>query len=225
MTASLGVGGGSFLIMVMASIMPPMALIPVHGMVQLGSNSSRAALTRQYTQWHKVAVFLVGAIIAAALTIVFLTQVDTRLIPLIVALFILWHCWGRLPKLGLGDTKLGLLAGGLVTTVASMLVGASGPLVSAWLGGGSADRWQYTANFSTCMTLQHSLKLVVFGIAGFVFLDWLVLILLMVATGFVGTKIGLKLLGKLPEKQFKLLFKWTLTVLALRIIWLWWGGG
>ena len=31
MTAALGVGGGSFLIAVMATVMPPLALVPLHG--------------------------------------------------------------------------------------------------------------------------------------------------------------------------------------------------
>lgn len=40
-TASLGAGGGVLLLVLMASWMPPAAIIPVHGMIQLGSNVGR----------------------------------------------------------------------------------------------------------------------------------------------------------------------------------------
>lgn len=220
MTAALGVGGGAFVITIMAEIVSPLALIPVHGLVQLGSNSSRAVLAREYTQWHKIVWFLLGALLATFLSVVLIKQMDTSWIPIAVAVFILWLCWGPMPDIGLGTTLTGLFSGGLVTTVASNLVGASGPLVSAWLGSKTSERWTYTANFATCMTLQHGLKLVVFGLAGFAFWEWLSLIIAMIAIGYVGTRFGLSLLGKLPEKIFKTLYRAILTLLALRLLWM-----
>ena len=221
LSASLGVGGGSFLIAVMASLLPAAALIPVHGIVQLGSNASRAYLTRQHTQWRKVAFFALGALIAATLAGFLLGRLDTQYIPPLVGVFILWLSWGKMPDIGLGNKPAGLLAGGLLTTLATMLVGATGPLVSAWLGRSGTDRWQYTANFSASMTLQHTVKVVAFGITGFVYQQWLILLVLMIISGYLGTKAGLLMLGKIPEQKFRTLFKWVLTVLSIRLIWVW----
>ncbi len=223
MTAALGVGGGSFLIAVMASVMPPLALVPLHGIVQFGSNASRAWIARSHLQTRLVAWFAVGALIAAAVSVWFLGQVEPGIIPLLVALFILYLSWGRLPDIGLSSTRSGLLSGGLVTTLLTMLVGATGPLVSAWLGR-DTDRWRYTANFSFCMTLQHLLKVAVFGLAGFHYQQWIPLLVLMIISGYVGTKAGLRLLGRIPEKQFKFWFKWLLTLLSVNLIWQWWQG-
>ncbi|MCD8513817.1 MAG: hypothetical protein LRY63_11220 [Nitrincola sp.] len=36
-TASIGIGGGILLLAIMAIVIPPAAVIPVHGIVQLGS--------------------------------------------------------------------------------------------------------------------------------------------------------------------------------------------
>lgn len=218
-TAAAGVGGGSLLIMIMASVMPPMALVPVHGLVQLGSNGARAWMTRQHLQNFTIGWFSLGTAIAALISIWLVVSIDPYWIPLIVALFILYLSWLPLPKIGLSTTQLGLASGGLLTTLATMLVGATGPLVSAWLGQKSANRWQYTANFSTCMVIQHSAKLAVFGLAGFAFWPWISVIFAMIAAGYLGTRAGLMLLGKLPEALFKKLFKWVLTVLAIRILW------
>lgn len=217
-TASLGVGGGAFLIVVMTDFVPALALIPLHGVVQLGSNGSRAVLTRKYLQPKMVGFFSLGAIIATVAAIFLFNKTGTDFIPPLVALFILWLCWGKLPEIGLANKPIGLFAGGLLTTLATMVVGASGPLVSAWLGRSGIDRWTYTSNFSSCMTVQHLLKIAVFSFAGFAFTDWIPLLIGMLLMGYIGTKVGLLVLGKLPEKQFKTLFKWLLTVLAIRIL-------
>lgn len=217
-TAALGVGGGAFLIAVMADFVPAIALIPLHGIVQLGSNGSRAVLTRKYLQLKVLGFFSLGAIIATVCAIFLFNKTGTDFIPPLVALFILWLCWGKLPELGLGKKPLGLFLGGLLTTLATMVVGASGPLVSAWLGRSGVDRWTYTSNFSSCMTMQHLLKIAVFSFAGFAFTEWIPLLITMLVMGYIGTKVGLSVLGKLPEKQFKILFKLLLTLLAIRIL-------
>ncbi len=56
-TATLGAGGGVLLLVLMASWLPPAAIIPVHGMIQLGSNSGRAILTRHHIDWKVIAAF------------------------------------------------------------------------------------------------------------------------------------------------------------------------
>jgi uncharacterized membrane protein YfcA len=43
----------------------------------------------------------------------------------------------------------------------------------------------------------------------------------MLVAGYIGTRVGLKLLGRLPDAKFKTLFRWMLTVLSLRLIWQW----
>ena len=220
-TASLGVGGGAFLITVMADIVPPVALIPLHGIVQMGSNGSRAILTRQHINKSVILFFALGAILASGCAVFFLSAMGTDFIPLLVALFILWLCWGPMPELGLGKKPLMLFIGGWITTVLTMIVGATGPLVSAWLGRTGVDKWVYTANFSSCMTLQHLLKIVVFGFSGFMFTQWIPLLALMILMGYFGTRVGLMVLGKLPEKHFKILFKMLLTILSARIILSW----
>ena len=94
----------------MTDFVPALALIPLHGMVQLGSNGSRAVLTRQYLQPKMVGFFSLGAVIATVCAIFLLNKTGTDFIPPLVALFILWLCWGRLPELGLGKNPIGLLA-------------------------------------------------------------------------------------------------------------------
>ena len=67
LTAAFGIGGGFTLIALMALLLPPAALIPIHGIVQLGSNAGRAAIMAKDVLWRPVRPFVVGTIIGAAL--------------------------------------------------------------------------------------------------------------------------------------------------------------
>ena len=64
-TASVGLGGGTLTLATMALLMPPAILIPVHGVVQLGSNFGRALLLYKDIIREIIPTFLVGTIIGA----------------------------------------------------------------------------------------------------------------------------------------------------------------
>ena len=66
-TAAFGIGGGLMLLAVMASLVPAAALIPVHGIVQLGSNAGRAVMLRQRIVWPILVSFAIGRRLCSAL--------------------------------------------------------------------------------------------------------------------------------------------------------------
>lgn len=219
LTASVGVGGGVFLLAVLSLIMPVAAIIPVHGLVQFGSNANRALMLWRDISWRCVLYFLPGAILGAALASVFLVQLPLPVLQLAIASFILYLCWGpRLPRLMLGDW--GTLVAGGITTFLSHFVGATGPLVAAFIKQKHADsRQSSVSTFAATMVLQHGPKAVVYGATGFVFKEWLLLVVLMIAAGAIGTKLGLLQLARLTDRRFTLLFNGVLTLLCLRLLW------
>lgn len=218
-TASIGVGGGILLLAIMAVIMPATAIIPVHGMVQLGSNLNRVLMTLKHVDWRLLAAFAPGSLLGAWLASLFLVQLPTSTLQLTIAGFILFLCWGpKVPSMGLG--RVGTFVAASITSFISMFVGATGPLVAAFVkqqhGG---DRFRTVANFAACMSLQHLPKAAVFGAAGFVFKDWFGLMLLMILSGALGTWMGLHLLRRISNLHFTLIFNWLLTLLAIQLIW------
>ncbi|RAU18336.1 hypothetical protein DN062_08890 [Nitrincola tibetensis] len=50
-TASIGIGGGILLLAIMALVISPAAIIPVHGIGELGSNFNRVILTLKHVDW------------------------------------------------------------------------------------------------------------------------------------------------------------------------------
>ena len=53
-TAAVGIGGGGLLLAIMAVLVPTSALIPVHGLVQFGSNAGRVLVFLRSVAWAAV---------------------------------------------------------------------------------------------------------------------------------------------------------------------------
>lgn len=217
-TAAMGIGGGVMLLAVMATILPPLALIPVHGLVQFGSNANRALMTWRHIHWPMVLRFSGGAVLGALIASQVLIQLPVDWIQRAVALFILFMVWGPKPKkLAVSGAKT-VFAGSL-TTLISMFVGATGPLVAAFIHRMDKDKLSTTATFSACMSFQHVTKAAVFGAVGFSFANWILPVLLMIAAGAFGTWLGLKLLNRIPAHLFRQGFTLMVTLLAVRLLW------
>jgi uncharacterized membrane protein YfcA len=217
LTAAMGLGGGVALLAAMASVMPPAALIPVHGVVQWGSNAGRAVIQRRYVAWSLVLPFTAGSLLGALAGGQMVVTLPGWLLKGVVGLFVLYATWA--PKLKLGDLRpLAFGLGGAVATFLTMFVGATGPFVGALLAPKPLDRLQLVGTFAVCMTLQHGLKILAFGLLGFAFGPWIGLIAAMTATGFLGTLAGTRLLRRLPERTFRAGFKWVMTLLALQLL-------
>ena len=187
-------------------------------MIQLGSNSGRAILTWHHIDWKVIAAFAPGVLAGAGLGAWLLVDLPAHLWQLSIALFVLYLCWGPgLPKASFGP--FGVFIASAITSFVSLFVGATGPLVAAFIKQIHTDRFRTVATFGTAMTLQHAPKALVFGVAGFVFSEWLLFILAMIACGFAGTWLGLHLLKSINNRWFHTAFNLVLTLLALRLLW------
>lgn len=217
-TAAFGIGGGVLLLVTLTSALPISALIPVHGLIQLGSNGNRALMTRSHIDWSMVKYFSLGAIVGALLASLIVVQLPLQAIQLAVASFILFLVWGPKPKKQELSAR-GRTVAGALTTLISMFVGATGPLVAAFVHRGDYDKLTHTATLATCMTFQHCLKGAVFIGVGFVFWQWLPFVAAMIIFGLLGSWLGLKLLNRIPTEYFKRIFRIVITAMAIRLIW------
>ncbi|BDA60652.1 sulfite exporter TauE/SafE family protein [Shewanella xiamenensis] len=217
-TACFGIGGGVMLLGVMAQVLPPQVIIPLHGVVQLGSNLGRALLGWQHIQWRIIRVFLPGALVGAALGSLVLVAIPPTVMYLTIALFILYSCWGpKIPRVVLGT--MGMLIASGITTFISLFVGATGPLVAAFIKQLEIDRFRTVATFAMIMSLQHGVKIIVFEGVDIPILPWWPLFVCMIISGGIGTWLGFKMLTRVTDKHFNLAFDLILTLLAIRLLW------
>lgn len=212
-----GLGGGVMLLAVMATIVPPTILIPLHGTVLFGTNVGRALIMRRHFLKHLLPVFFVGAVLGAIIGGQIVVTLPTATLQIILGLFIIYVCWApRIAARAYSHTKFLLL--GLIGTLAGMFVGSSGTLIAPYVAAACPDRHQYVATHSVLMSLIHGLKVAVFGVLGFAIGAYLPLILSMIATAFLGSLFGRAVLNRLPEAVFRRIFQVVLTLLALRLL-------
>jgi uncharacterized membrane protein YfcA len=217
-TAGLGIGGGLTVITVLASLVPAAAVIPIHGIVQLGSNVGRAAVQRAHVNWSIMTYFIFGSLIGAAVGGSVVVQLPEAVLKTVLGLFILYSIWGptQLRLSNIGRTTMGIT--GAVSTFLTMFIGASGPFVLAVLAPQLSERRALVGTHAACMVIQHTLKLIVFGILGFAFGPWLPLVAAMIVAGIFGTLLGSWLLHSAPEALFRKVLKVTLTALAANLL-------
>ncbi len=213
-TASFGIGGGVMMLALMGLFVPVAALIPVQGLVQLGSNSGRAFVQRHHINRTFMRPFLAGSVVGAAVGAFTVVQLPDALMKIVLGAFILFITWGKVPGLK-ALTGAGLAIASAIIAFLTMFLGATGPLLaSVFAALIPGDRKALVATSAAGLIVQHGLKVIAFGLAGFAFGQWLPLIAAMIATGFLGTLTGSRLLNRIPEDKFRLVFKLILTVLA-----------
>ena len=217
LTVVAGIGGGITLLTVLVSFLPPAVALPLHGVVQIGSNAGRAVLFRAHLAWPVLGWFGLGSILGTLLAGRVFVTLPTALLQALIGVFVLYVVWGPRPTRG-GIPVPGFFAVGAVSSFAALFVGGTGPLVVSFVSGQGMDKNGLVATHAGCRTLQHAFKAAVFGFIGFYYPPWLVLIAAMIGSGFIGTVLGRRALGRIPEQTFRKAFKLVLTLLALRLL-------
>ncbi len=216
-TAALGLGGGILVLATMTLFFPPAVLIPIHGVVQLGSNVGRTALMFRNVFREILPAFLIGTILGAVLGANLVVALPIALLQLVLASFILYATWA--PKFQASEpSKLTFFGVGAVGAFVTMFVGATGPLIMPFASAACKERQAVVATHAMLMSIQHSLKLIAFGILGFAFAPYIPLLISLIAFGFIGTFIGKHALNRLPERMFRIAMKAIVTVIAFRLL-------
>ena len=183
-----GVGGGVVLIAIMPGFLPAAAIIPVHGLVQIAALGSR-----------------------------FIADIEWETMPLFLGIFILLITWipkfSRTPDLPAKFTLLGAFQ-----TALSLFFGVSGPLNMPFLLRENLPRDRTVITHSVQMASSHAMKILTYGFLGFVFAPYWKLVIGMIASASLGSYLGTLIRGRVPEHHFRVLLKWLITLLALRMI-------
>ncbi len=217
LTAAFGLGGGLALLGVMGALFPPAAVIPVHGLAQLGSNAGRFYLQRACVVWPIAGWFALGSLIGTAIGARLFVEVPERLLQALIGAFVLLTVWGPKPK-GFSPGAKTYALTGAASAVISMFVGATGPIAAAMVGAAKLDKLKTTATHAAAMSAQHALKALAFGFVGFAYADWAALIVGVVTAGFAGTAMGTKALLAMPEERFRKGFTMILTFFGCYLI-------
>lgn len=214
-TAAFGIGGGALLLAIMASLMPPAALIPVHGIVQLGSNGGRMVMLWRDIFWKALPWFTVGSLIGVAIGGAVAITLPPAYVQIGIGVFVIYTVAFRAPK---WFSRWPALTG-MISSFLTMFFGATGLFVASFTKSHALPRHAHVATHATLMTVQHGLKVVVFGFLGFAFGPWLPVMAALVVAGLIGTYCGRPVLNRLSDARFAIGLNVLLVVISLRLIW------
>ena len=214
-SAAFGIGGGFTLIALLALLLPPAALIPIHGIVQLGSNAGRVGIMLKQVVWRPVMPFVIGTVTGAGLGALVVVQLPPWAVQLALGVFIIWAVFAKLPPI----QQRYILFGGVFSSFLTMFFGATGNFIAAMVKSMNLDPVPHVATHSLMMTFQHLVKVLIFGLIGFQFGPYMILIFGMVISGFIGTVIGSRFLTKAGGIYFKPVLNTILFLAAARLIW------
>tara|TARA_B100000686_G_scaffold30472_1_gene31224 strand:- start:245 stop:1018 length:774 start_codon:yes stop_codon:yes gene_type:complete len=215
-SASLGLGGGAMMVAVMASLVPPLAVIPVHAVVQVFSNITRAALLWKHIDFTWMMPFLLGTVIGAFVGGQIVFAIPKHLLQSIIGLFVLYTLWGPAVK-AIKPSFITFVWVGSFASFATMFVGGTGPLIAPFIKASTTERQMTVATHGVFMFWQHGIKIIIFGFLGFAFAPYVTMMVAMILFGSIGVVVGKRILTKMPEHIFKKLFN---TILVMLAIWL-----
>lgn len=213
----VGIGGGMMLIAIMPSFIPLNALIPVHGLTQMSSNLSRAVFGYKDVQFEVIPKFLLGSFIGIGIFAGILNFISLEYVPLFIGTYILLSLWSEKFNEKIKRYESYFLAGFFQTGL-SMVVGATGPLTMTLLLKDYQDKDKVVATGAALMSITHILKVFVFMYFGFVFFDYIGIIVAMIIGAVAGSWAGTQLRDKIEGKKFLMLLKVLLSALAIHVI-------
>lgn len=218
MTAAVGAGGGTLLLAFLPNVLAANLVIPIHGATQLVSNLSRLALDWRIVRWRDIILpYLPGALLGGVVGYFALGRFSFDYLPLILAVFVLLVTWTNLvQRSGILLNQMTIL--GFVQTALSLFVGAFGMVVPAILLRKGLKKDETIVTQSAMIAIMHAFKVATYVAAGFAFLTYGRLMLVMLAGSVAGSVIGKRLRGKINEARGVWLMKWLITLTALQLL-------
>ena len=217
MTAVVGLGGGVVLMLLMPGLMPLAAIIPIHAVVQFISNFARVGFAFRHADLTLLLPLTLGSLLGAAIGSPAVDLVSFAVLPGVAGVMILLVVWLPLDRF-LPQGGAALFALGLYQTGLGMVAGATGPLGAVVLNRITTEREWLVVNTGVYMTINHGIRTVAFGLLGFAFNAWWLTITVMSLAVIIGSWLGTRLRQSVPQTNFEAVFKWIVTVLALRMV-------
>ena len=220
LTAVVGAGGGTALIALMLQVLPPTAAIPVHGVVQLASNTTRVWLLWHHMSWPVILRFCALIPFGVALGLLLFQGLPTEAVQILIGIFVLLSLVTQLIKRWrVSDVPLwAFYPIGLITGSLNMVVGVIAPILGVLIIRKDLTKEGMVGTLGFFGFIGNLLKVAGFSLIGFSFIDFGPLILFMVPAAIIGTRVGRAVLSGMDEKVFLVAFRMMLIVLALKLI-------
>jgi uncharacterized membrane protein YfcA len=216
-TAAVGIGGGLGLLSVMPSFMPVSAVVPVHGLTQFFSNGSRFLFDYRQAEIRLLPSYFGGACLGSAVGYLFIGRVPDLYLTVALGIFILLCTWTQLVK-RLGKYITNFFSIAFIQTFLSLFVASVGLISQPVLIKQGLPKNRVIVTHAMQMSVLHGLKVAAFVAAGFPFLRYGGVALVMIVASAAGTYTGGFLRHRIPEKLGSIALKAGITFFAAKMI-------
>ena len=221
LTALIGAGGGTALLLVMLWFVPAASVVPVHGCIQLASNTARVVLFRRHMHWPVIIRFVIPMPAGVYFGLQLYGMLDQSALQLVIAGFVLLSLLVRVPGdvAGRAFPAWAYLPAGFLIGGANMLVGVLAPVLGAILRFERLDKERTVGTLGFFGFAGNVFKTAGFVLVGFSFADYLPMIACASLATILGNLLGRRLLGGISSAGFAAAFRIMLGLLALKLVW------
>ena len=220
-TAMVGAGGGTALLLVMLYVMPASQVVPVHGGIQLVSNLTRVVLFWRHMHWPAILRFVIPMPAGVWLGLQLYGMLSPAGLQLVIAGFVLLSLLVRAPA---SPAPTGLpgwvyFVGGFFIGAGNILVGVLAPILGAILRFENLPKERLVGTLGLFGFAGNLFKIAGFALVGFAFAPHAPTIICAALATVAGTCVGKRMLAGLSSRRFTVLFQIVLALLAARLVW------
>ena len=154
---------------ILALNFPVSKVIPLHAVIQLGSNLNRLFFFRFKVKWNIFLPFALGCIIGIPIGGIFFYSVNEDFLKILVAFFITFNVINKFPTL----SKNKMFLTGIISSFLSTIIGVTGSLISSVVQSFNLSKPEYISSCAFLLFTQHICKCILFGLMGFAFYDYI----------------------------------------------------
>jgi uncharacterized protein len=213
-------GGVYILLASSTAVLPLTAAVPLQSAFAFSSLMSRIGFFWQHIDWPIVAAFVAGSFIGVYFAAGIFSSLHEGTIGLLVGSLLLVLIW--LPTVNWRvPFKHPFFPVGIVHSFLGTLFGV-GAILQPIMLRTKLVKAQITGTLAACLLSADVLKITGYVSYGFDYRDYLPHIVLATIAGFCGTWAGKRVNHRVSEKTFRLVFRWLITLVAIRLLYRGW---
>ncbi|MBI2378549.1 MAG: sulfite exporter TauE/SafE family protein [Deltaproteobacteria bacterium] len=217
-SGALGMAGGMILLAVMTFVLSANDVVPLHGLVQLASNTTRTLAFMRHVRWTIFAIYAPCAGLGLAAAAWVWTGTFTWLKPAVGSFILLFLLWQKLAPERFAPPVWVYAPAGLVVGALSMFIGATGPLLAPFFLRDDFDKEEIIATKAACQLFLHSAKIPAFLAVGYDYLPHLPLVAALLVAVVIGTFTGKELVERISKELFMTVLRAVLFVMAVQLV-------
>jgi uncharacterized membrane protein YfcA len=220
LSGAVGMGGGTILAAAMATLLPARSVVPLHGLIQVCSNSSRGLLLWRHIEWKILALYVPLQLAGVWVAIEWFWSGESFgwFRPTLGGFVLVAILWNRIRPRRLTVPRAVFALAGFGGGLLTVLVGVTGPWISTFFLRDDLSKEEIVATKAAIQTIGHFAKIPAFLSVGFHYRDHVSLLLPMIGASLLGTWLGTRALGRMRREQFRLAFELILGALGLKLL-------